>query len=213
MFRVKIRTTRFQQGRTLEQLASIFRKKLAHAPELSSIYIKAVVKKWLDDSKELQSIQRGVLQYHFGLTPDMATDAVQSFKETWINSVISSPLRITSNLQGGFSTKFAPRDLRAFLDQPYASYISEQSGEKITWLRWLLLDANGMKIVNWRIMIKPSPKSRSGIAFMVKSKSQYWSIPEPFNVPPEYNFIRTMIRDPAFKSEINRAFKRAILGK
>lgn len=184
------------------------KKFVANAPIIVH-QIRAIVDKWIDDNETIKSLRGGILQAEFGLTDNMAEEVIEEIKTIWTKSI---KYRVSAT--GAASSLlifFGPRSSDRFLSINNASYISTRSQEQINWLRWLLLEGDSIKIIGWRTMYKPAPTSRSGQAIMVKTKTKFWSIPEPFNKPEHENFMNVILNNPAFRSEVRGVIQRALL--
>lgn len=170
--------------------------------------IRDVVEEWIESSDTIKSLRGGELQAEFGLTNEIVEQVIEQIKVIWSKS-------IKYTVAGGANSSslliyFGPRDPSSLLEIDGASYVSPRSGERIDWLKWLLLEADKIRIVGWWTMYKPAPTSRSGQAIMVKGKSRFWSVPSPFNVPSSENFIYEIMNNPAFRSQIRAIIMRVL---
>lgn len=178
--------------------------------------VRNVMSKYLDASPELNSLLDGgpeSLRAHFGLEYEYALEAVEAIKQAWVNSISATDIQSGAN-SVSFRIFAAQRSKDALLNLSEGSYVSPRSGQTIDWLRWLLLEANSIKIVTWWKMDKPSPSSRSGESIMVPSgkSARFWAIPAPFDQDERHNFINRIINNPAFQADVERAIRDGLGG-
>ena len=101
-------------------------------------------------------------------------------------------------------------DYSDVLTQPYAMYVSI-NGLEIPWLRWLLLEADQVRIPGYSIKYKPGAKgSRSGDALMEPDPQGFWQMPTEFRLPEEENFVSRVTGSREFQNEYGRHYNRGV---
>ncbi len=167
--------------------------------EVSSIFTKAQPKIQRDlrtklasairSQPEYGSLKNGQLRYNFGLSDVANVDIlVDRFVESIY--VTTQSVKATNNqvsAQLVFSI-LAQNDLDNILSSSEAAQVTEK-GETLPWLRWLLLRGNEPIILTHRILMKPTPFSRTGQAIMIPTKSGSWRVPASYIGTIENNWI------------------------
>jgi len=197
IFRKLITIFRRRESIILDNIKSEFRRALNTSPAIVS----------------LRAIGPSTLSAEFGLSAGMAQTATDSLINDLVDQVNVGGLRIQAN-RLGLHIGLVEVDYKKILDASYAEYTSYPSGITIPWLRWLLLEADSIRIIGWSIVRKPGAKgSRSGYAIMVPSKRRFWRIRAPFNVPASRNFVIQILEDPAFQQRVSRAATAGMKGR
>jgi hypothetical protein len=167
--------------------------------EVSSIFTKAQPKIQRDlrtklaasirAQPEYGSLKGGELQYNFGLSNvgvvDILVDRFVDSIYVTTQSVKASGSKISAEL---IFSILASSDLQDILSSSEANLVTEK-GETLPWLSWLLLRGNEPIILTHKILIKPSPFSRTGQAIMIPTDSGNWRVPARYIGTMENNWI------------------------
>jgi hypothetical protein len=142
--------------------------------------IKNLVKNALINEPEYASLKAGTLKAEFGISDPEAVDRVVDAMTNTLE-VTQTPIKITGNgLSGGFIlTMIKSDDINGIIYTDIASVNDNEKGYSLPWLEWLLLKGNETIVQNYSVNYTNSPKSRSGLALMVKSNSN-WRVPSNF---------------------------------
>lgn len=122
----------------------------------------------------------GTLQYEFGL-PDPSA-RLSEILETIRNSHIVKYKPVTiksSGLNGGIKIEMIKKDFSDLLSLGSASLVTEK-GEKLDWLKWLLIEGDNVIVSDHIFIFGPSQHSRTGYGVMRQVGGGFW------RVPPEY---------------------------
>jgi len=143
--------------------------------------IKNKISTALRDQPEYISLMTGKLKAEFGI-PDSST--IESVIEGLVNSLVieKQPITIRSRagIFGGIKlTMMKSDDLNGLIYTDIASVIDED-GYSLPWLKWLLLEGSNTIVKNYSVQYGASPYSRSGLAVMKPSSSD-WSVPSEFS--------------------------------
>jgi len=155
--------------------------------------IKDIVKQALISEPEYSSLKTGTLRAEFGIefpeNIDRVIDALVSTLE-----VQKSEIKIVKNgLTGGFSLKMIKKDdISGIIYTDIASVIDDK-GYVLPWLEWLLLRGNEAIVKNYSVNYTSSPRSRSGMALMVKSDKS-WRVPPNFTGSENDNWITRAVK-------------------
>lgn len=114
-----------------------------------------------------------------------------------IISVIASEVKIDFKpfrnnrdivIDGGFEIYMIDADFKKALSHSLA--FTNNDGQKLPWLKWLLLDGDVM-IKGHRMLIKPTKYGRSKEAIMVDTfrQASFWKLPAEFSGIKELNWI------------------------
>jgi hypothetical protein len=141
--------------------------------------IKDLAKKSLMQEPEYSSLVSGKLKAEFGI-PD--SNKVDMVVDGLVNTlkIESNQLKINRNgISGGFTlTMIGSSDMSGIIFTDMAS-VMDDKGYYLPWLEWLLLRGNQIIVRNYSVNMGPNPNSRSGMAIMIPSSSNW-------RVPPEY---------------------------
>jgi hypothetical protein len=138
---------------------------------------------------EYGSLKSGSLRYEFGLADASVVDSL-------VNRFVESIYVTTKNINTS-STKInaelvfsiiANEDLDNILSSSDANIVTEK-GDVLPWLNWLLLRGNEPIILTHRILIKPSPYSRTGQAIMIPTAQGSWRVPQSYIGTVDNNWI------------------------
>lgn len=93
-----------------------------------------------------------------------------------------------SIITGGFEIYMVDADFKAALANSLA--ITNNDGQKLHWLKWLLLDGD-IIFTGYRMLIKPTTEGRSKEALMIKTfrQASFWRMPVEFSGVKELNWI------------------------
>ena len=158
-----------------------------------SIDIKNKISTALRDQPEYISLMAGKLKAEFGI-PDSST--IESVIEGLINSLIieKQPISIKSRagIFGGIKlTMMKSDDFNGLIYADIASVI-DKDGYSLPWLKWLLLEGSNPIVKNYSVQYGASPYSRSGLAIMKPSSSD-WSVPSEFTGTEKDNWTTRAI--------------------
>ena len=146
-----------------------------------SLEIKNRVSVALRDQPEYTSLMTGKLKAEFGI-PD--SSRVESVIEGLVNSLNverqKTAIRSRSGIFGGFVLTMMKSDDFDGLINTDIALVNDEKGYSLPWLRWLLLEGSNSIVKNYSVQYGPSTYSRSGLAIMVPSASN-WSVPPEFS--------------------------------
>lgn len=151
--------------------------------------IQNIVRTSIVSEPEYQSLLSGQLKYEFGI-PN-SNIAVDQILDRWINNINIHNLPIKSSRQGvvgGFSIDMIKDDYSDVLSLPLARVIDSNSGFEIPWLQWLLLEGGKVLVKNYSVKMGPNPASRTGMAVMIESDSN-WIVPPQFAGTSQNNWV------------------------
>lgn len=150
----------------------------------------------------LNDQSENALGVHLGQPSEVFQAWMESVIQTWVGSIrarIRPPRFASGEIRAGFTIEGVREDYSDVLGLAEAQYASND--HTIPWLRWLLLDAQNVSIANYDLRFGPSRRSRTGSAIMIPSRT-FWTIPSPFNVAEENNFINEVTGSSNFLVEI-----------
>ena len=164
----------------------------------------------------LNASTRGSLKGSLGLVDgqkDMST-IIEFWKEHMAFKVHKGSR--TRGSFGGFTMGIIKADYQDVLSHPVASFASEHNFD-VDWLQYLLV---GGTVFNYRIVWKGGgslfpdemfspPKSRTGLALMLKKITGSWQLPPPYAPSGENNVVIRAFT-PAFQSKFE-AMARAVI--
>lgn len=168
-----------------------------------------IVNNAITNAPEYSSLISGQLRYEFGLIdPD---NKINGLLDIWINNieyVYDPPKIVGSNIKSNFSASMIRIDFSDVLYSEYAQMQDTIRGYSLPWLEWLLLEGNKVLVPNHSVVIGPNPRSRTGNAVMVNSRSS-WKVPAQFAGSSSDNWI-TRALDSA-ESEIQALLDKAMV--
>lgn len=155
--------------------------------------LKNILYTYIQTSNTWQSLMNGDLKAHFGLGSD-GQEKLNTILEIWLNSIIVDykPVVGSSSLRGGFSVYMIQTDWEDVLSTD-AAIITTSNGQVLPWLDWLLIQGDKTIIRDYEIMMKPNPRSRSGMATMVTKKGGKWRVPPEHAGTISNNFMTEIL--------------------
>jgi hypothetical protein len=154
--------------------------------------VKTLVSTSLRNQSEYISLMAGTLKAEFGL-PD--SSVVNSVIQAMVDSLIITKQNITikpkSGISGGLILNMIKSDFSDIINQDIANVTTEEYA--LPWLKWLLLEGTASIVKNYNVLYGPSPYSRSGLAIMKNSDSD-WSVPSTFAGTESDNWTTRAIR-------------------
>ena len=172
--------------------------------------LTSLVKKSIQAEPEYQQLLGGELKYQLGI-PDASI--VDQIVDIWSNNIkiINNKINSTSNgLRGGFSVNMIKSDYSDVLSSSAAKIQDSNTGSVVPWLEWLLLRGGDILIKDYEIQIGPNPRSRTGMAIMVSSKSNY-RLPAKFAGTESNNWVYraiSKIDDATMQNIVKRALEK-----
>ena len=141
--------------------------------------IKDLVQDALKKEPEYASLKSGQLRAEFGIKDPADVDKVIDAM-TAAAKITLVPVKITQmGVSGGFKyTMLKADDLDGVIFTDIAS-VMDDKGYYLPWLKWLLYDGGKPLVKKFRVKMGANSNSRSGMAIMVKSKSN-WRVPPQF---------------------------------
>lgn len=152
-----------------------------------------VITQIITDTPEYESLVGGQLKYELGLSD--ADSKVEGLLNIWMNNIeyiYEPPKIINNNIKSNFSANMIRIDFSDVLYSPYAEMEDTIRGYSLPWLQWLLLEGNKVIVPNHSVILGPNPRSRTGNAIMINSKSN-WKIPAQFSGSASDNWITRAI--------------------
>lgn len=163
----------------LEQIRSIIDKAINKALPRISSELKQLIAEALRSQPEYASLLSGTLRAELGLS---STDVVNKLIDAMVNTLTieTNPIVINNKgIKGGFKlTMIKSDDINGLIYTDIASVIDD-AGYSLPWLEWLLLRGNDIIVKNYSVSYTSSEYSRSGMAIMVPSSSN-WRVPPNF---------------------------------
>ena len=163
----------------LNSIISDLRQTIAKSiPKISSD-LKILIKEALKEEPEYQSLVGGKLRAEFGIPDASNVDLVVEALGNTLE-VTQKPLNAAaSGITGGFTIyMMRSSDMGGIIYTDIASII-DSKGYSIPWLEWLLLKNNQILVKNYEVQYTNNPRSRSGMALMYPSNSN-WRVPPEF---------------------------------
>lgn len=155
--------------------------------------IQALVKEALISEPEYASLKAGTLRAEFGISN---TENIDLIIDGMINtiSITRNPIKSSNNgLKGGFKlTMIKSDDINGLIYTDIGSVNDSEKGYNLPWLEWLLLQGNKTIIKNYSVSYTSNPRSRSGLALMVESNSN-WRVPSNFSGTQNNNWTTRAI--------------------
>jgi len=156
-------------------------------PSLEKEVVNLLVSK-IKNEPEYSSLINGTLKFEFGIPSDSYVDDTINF---WANNFqlsVKEPTKTRRSINANISISMIKTDFSDVLSQPYASVIDSKSGAILPWLRWLLIDGSKILVKEHRVKIGANAASRTGMAVMVKSDSN-WRVPSEYAGTVSNNWI------------------------
>lgn len=176
----------------LEQIRSTLDSTINKALPNISIQIKKLVIEALKNQPEYSSLLAGTLRAELGLPNVGVVDQIiTAMTETL--TITKNPINVTTKgINGGFKLTMIKRDdIDGLIYTDIASVIDDK-GYALPWLEWLLLRGKDILVKNYSVSYTSSPYSRSGMAIMVPSSSN-WRVPAQFAGTKTNNWITRAI--------------------
>lgn len=142
--------------------------------------IKALIKTSLMSEPEYSSLIAGSLRAELGISNVSDVDnVVQAMVDTL--NISQNSINVSNNgLSGGFKlTMIKSDDISGIIYSDSANVVDSERGYSLPWLEWLLLKGNETLVQNYNVNYTNSSRSRSGMALMVKSDTN-WRVPPAF---------------------------------
>ena len=143
-------------------------------------------------SPEYQSLLSGQLKYELGLPDPQNRLSVIGKILTNINVTYNKATFNKNSINGSFSLSAIRSDYTDILSIP-ESILTTEKGQKLEWLRWLLLFGDKTIIKDYTVVLGPNPRSRTGNAVMVQETKSRWNIPAQFAGTINNNWITRSI--------------------
>lgn len=172
----------------LSAMKEVLDKALVKALNSIEPKIRILIRAALRNEPEYVSLISGELRKEFGIEN---TNNVDIAIDNIINSINFSINKISvgaSGLTGGIKLTVVPKDLTGIIDNSSAYVVDTERGYSLPWLEWLLLRGGEIIVRNFEVRYGPNPRSRSGDAIMVSSKSN-WRVPAQFAGTTNNNWI------------------------
>lgn len=150
--------------------------------------IKQALSKALREEPEYASLVNGSLRLEFGIP---STTSVDDIVEKLANTATASitPISIKGNgLSGGFILTALEKQTMGGLIGDDSAIVITEKGDVLPWLRWLLYEGNKPIVKNYKVQIGPNPNSRTGMAIMVDSATN-WRVPPAFAGTTNSNWV------------------------
>ncbi len=179
-------TTTVLERKILDSLANQINARLRKIRTSFRESIRVLIKQMILDTPEAESMQAGgILSGEFGFYPGVGEIRIDAIAQRVRDSArvdFTKIKRKGKELSGRIRIRVVVSDFSDVFSIPEHKYISEQSGEAVEWLKWLLLE--GDKIINTEYGIKwGGPNSRSGLAYMLPLTKKFI---RPFRVSPQF---------------------------
>lgn len=154
--------------------------------------IKALVKSALMAEPEYSSLVGGQLKAEFGIESSSSVDsAVDSMVATI--SLTQNTIKVTNTgLSGGFTLTMMKSDNMGGVINNKEAQSLDSKGYSLPWLEWLLFRNNEILVRNYKVKFGQNPYSRSGMAIMTPSDSD-WRVPPAFAGSIENNWTTRAI--------------------
>ena len=174
--------------------------------------ISVLVKQFIKAEPEYQQLLGGELRYQLGIpNPSVVNEIV----DIWSNNIkiINNRISSTSSgLRGGFSINMIKSDYSDVLSASAATITDSGTGSRVPWLEWLLLRGGDVLVKDYEIQIGPNPRSRTGMAIMVSSNSDY-RLPAKFAGTESNNWVYraiSKIDDSTMQNIVQKALEKNI---
>lgn len=154
--------------------------------------LKPLVASSLRNQPEYTSLMAGTLKAEFGLPDSSVVDAViQAMVDSLIITKQNIKIKSKSGISGGLTVNMIKSDFTDIIGLDSANVITEDYA--LPWLKWLLLEGTANIVNNYDVLYGPSAYSRSGLAIMKNSDSD-WSVPSRFAGTESDNWTTRAIR-------------------
>lgn len=150
--------------------------------------IRILVKDTLMNQPEVTSLDGRQLAGEFGLSD--GGQRIENIIDYWVNNIIVSKKRATasgSQLDASFTIKMIRSDYEDVLASNEAT-VTTTKGQELPWLEWLLKFGDRAIVREYDVRFGINKRSRSGVAFMVRSKRS-WGVPPQFAGTADNNFV------------------------
>lgn len=148
----------------------------------------------ITNSDTWESLKSGKLRAEFGMPQYDVEARLKEILDIWVKTIIVDykPIYTSgTNFKGGITL--------SLLETDWQDVISSQAGNialanyNLPWMEWLL--TYGDKIIIRDFVVKQvlNPRSRSGMAIMVESKSGRWRVPPEFSGTTNNNFVTRIL--------------------
>lgn len=170
---------------------------------IPSIIIESII-----NQPEYGALLSGTLQYEFGI-PDPGSrlsDIIETIRNGHV--VKYKPVSIkSSGLLGGIKIEMIKKDFSDLLSLGSASFTTEK-GQKLDWLRWLLIEGDNVIISDNVFIFGPDPNSRTGYGIMRQVGGGFWRVPPEYAGSLENNWITRAIAEAS--NSIDKEIQRAL---
>lgn len=179
-----------------QQILSHITQKLSVAITNSVPKISTDIKQIIGDSiktePEYSSLINGQLRKEFGIDDVSKVDLAVDYFLNTLNVVNKGVKYSATNISGGLKLTFLSNvDINNIANNTNI-VVNDIKGYSIPWLDWLLLRGTSIIIKNYSVKFGANPRSRSGDAIMISSKSS-WSVPAAFAGSADSNWITRAI--------------------
>lgn len=160
----------------------------------------------ISQTPEYLSLVSGKLRLELGI-PE-AQSKVLSIVQQWSYNIVynyQSPAISGNRIKSSFSANAIKADFSDVLSS-YDAEVIDNSGYKLPWLRWLLLEGNVPLVKRHDVLIGPNSRSRTGFAVMTQSNND-WHVPPEFAGTESDNWITRAIE--SSQNEINNLLNKA----
>ena len=158
----------------LPQVKAYFQKSILGLDEkIAEIIINSIM-----SQPEYGSLISGTLQYEFGI-PESSSRISEILNRIRENRIvqIKNPTISGSKINASIKIQMVQNDFDDLISLGASKVVSEK-GTDLNWLKWLLLEGDTIIIGDYHVVLGASPRSRTGMAVMVRGGS--------WRVPPEY---------------------------
>jgi hypothetical protein len=182
---------------------------MKHSMNQLKATIPDIVAQSIYNRPEYQSLVGGTLRLELGI-PD-ANAKIAELIQIWINNiefVYNPPVISASKIKSNFAVNMIKADFSDALGTDAAYVRDNIRGYSLPWLEWLLLDGSKAIVPGYDVVLGPSLRSRTGLALMRISNSD-WRVPSEFAGTIGDNWITRAIDDAS--GDIMTALERSLL--
>lgn len=140
---------------------------------------KDMVRDALKQEPEYQSLISGKLRAELGVPNASSIDFIVDALVDTLDMIVDPVTFNNSGLKGGFTLQMIQSDNISGIIAMDAATVTDNNGQKLPWLEWLLLRGNQIIIRNYEVRMGPNPYSRTNMAIMIESKKN-WRVPMEF---------------------------------